>query len=148
MSELLNVATVAAILKVSPDTVVRRFSRVKGVVNLGSEETRGKRRYRVLRIPQHVVEKYVGHPITIPTVTPKRGKSEDALRAATENLAKAVKEHAPDNARAHFDESASNARMLTFVPEKEWKDVQFVAQDDQEDDRLLTRFYYPGEEGR
>ena len=49
MSELLKVATVAAILKVSPDTVVRRFSKVKGVVNLGSEETRGKRRYGVRR---------------------------------------------------------------------------------------------------
>jgi hypothetical protein len=63
MSEFWNVGEVAVLLRVSPDTVVRRFAKLKGVVNLGSEETRGKRRYRVLRIPHFVVEKYVGHSV-------------------------------------------------------------------------------------
>jgi hypothetical protein len=129
MSELLNVATVAAILKVSPDTVVRRFSKMKGVVNLGSEETRGKRRYRVIRIPTHVLERYVGHPITIPAPKPKsRKKSNDPLWIveASQNLAKAVNENAGDNARAVFETIAFNARTLTFVPEEDWSELEFI----------------------
>src|SRR6266568_2742249 len=56
VSELLTVAQVATVLKVSEDTVVRRFAKVKGVIDLGVGETRHKRRYRVLRIPVAVVE--------------------------------------------------------------------------------------------
>ena len=52
MSELLNVAQVAAILKCSPDTVQRRFGKMKGVINLGTEGSLNKRRYRPLRIPR------------------------------------------------------------------------------------------------
>ena len=50
MSDLLTVAEVAKILEGSEDTVLRRFEKVKGVVDLGSAETPRKRRYRVLRI--------------------------------------------------------------------------------------------------
>jgi hypothetical protein len=57
--ELFTVAEVAAFLRVSDDTVIRRFGKVKGVIDLGSPETLRKRRYRVLRIPRTVVEKYV-----------------------------------------------------------------------------------------
>jgi hypothetical protein len=57
MSELLTIAEVATVLKCSEDTVVRRFSKVKGVIDLGTRETRGKR--RVLRIPTAVVEKHL-----------------------------------------------------------------------------------------
>jgi hypothetical protein len=57
--ELLTVAEVAAILRVSDDTVTRRFAKVKGVIDLGSPETPKRRRYRVLRIPKTVVEKFL-----------------------------------------------------------------------------------------
>lgn len=57
--ELFTVAEVAAFLRVSGDTVYRRFAKVTGVVDIGSPETRTKRRYRVLRIPKSVVEKFV-----------------------------------------------------------------------------------------
>jgi hypothetical protein len=57
--ELLTVAEVAAILRVSDETVTRRFQKVKGVIDLGSPETPKWRRYRVLRIPKTVVEKFL-----------------------------------------------------------------------------------------
>jgi hypothetical protein len=57
--ELFTVAEVAAFLRVSDDTVIRRFGKVNGVIDLGSPETRKKRRYRVLRIPRTVVEKFL-----------------------------------------------------------------------------------------
>jgi hypothetical protein len=50
---------VAAILKVSSDTVYRRFADFPGVIDLGSPEDRFKRRYRVLRIPREVLAKFV-----------------------------------------------------------------------------------------
>jgi excisionase family DNA binding protein len=50
MDCLLTVKEVANILRVSDDTVVRLFARVEGVIDLGSPETRRKRRCRVLRI--------------------------------------------------------------------------------------------------
>lgn len=55
--EFYKPSEVAAILKVSEDTVIRRFQDVPGVIDLGSPETRKKRRYRVLRIPKTVLEK-------------------------------------------------------------------------------------------
>ncbi len=77
MSELLTVAEVAQILGVGEDTVTRRFAKVKGVIDLGSPETPKRRRYRVLRIPKSVVEKFLltrGGPveITTPARPPKR----------------------------------------------------------------------------
>src|SRR5260370_41908951 len=59
MSELLTVSEVAEILGVGEDTVTRRFARVQGVIDLGSPENPKRRRYRVLRIPKTVVEKYL-----------------------------------------------------------------------------------------
>lgn len=50
---------VAAILKVSPDTVYRKFSDFPGVIDLGSPEERFKRRYRVLRIPREALSRFV-----------------------------------------------------------------------------------------
>jgi hypothetical protein len=50
---------VAAILKVSLDTVYRRSSDFPGVIDLGSPERRFKRRYRVLRIPKEVLARFV-----------------------------------------------------------------------------------------
>jgi DNA-binding transcriptional MerR regulator len=51
-----TVAEVAEILGVSKDTVRRLFADEPGVIDLGRREAnRGKRRYRVLRIPNAVV---------------------------------------------------------------------------------------------
>jgi len=49
--EFFTIAEVARMLKVSPDTVSRRFEHEPGVIDLGLPERRHKRRYRVLRIP-------------------------------------------------------------------------------------------------
>ena len=59
MSDLLTISEVAEILGVGEDTVTRRFAKVKGVIDLGSPETPKRRRYRVLRIPKSVVEKFL-----------------------------------------------------------------------------------------
>jgi hypothetical protein len=52
---------VADVLRVSTDTVMRWFSDREGVIDLGSpEDLRGhKRRYRVLRIPRVVFERFI-----------------------------------------------------------------------------------------
>jgi hypothetical protein len=47
-------------LGVSEDTVRRLFFNEPGVIDLGQHETsRGKRRYRVLRIPSAVVARFL-----------------------------------------------------------------------------------------
>jgi hypothetical protein len=55
--EYLTVTQVAAILKVSTDSVLRKFGEQPGVIDLGTPETNRKRRYRVLRIPRHVLDR-------------------------------------------------------------------------------------------
>jgi len=50
---------VATMLKVSTDTILRQFSNVAGVIDLGSPESGSKRRYRTLRIPAPILEKYL-----------------------------------------------------------------------------------------
>lgn len=61
--ELLTPNEVATLLKVSEDTVLRRFADLPGCIDLGSPEvTRGpgrKRRYRVLRIPRAVLNRFL-----------------------------------------------------------------------------------------
>jgi hypothetical protein len=62
--ELHTPAEVAARLKVSEDTVIRRFGDLPGVIDLGSPElvgrkTRRKRRYRIIRIPGAVLDKFL-----------------------------------------------------------------------------------------
>jgi len=63
MDELLTAAEVGKILKVGEDFVLRRFGDMPGVVDLGSPEIvrgpRRRRRYRVLRIPRPVLEKFL-----------------------------------------------------------------------------------------
>lgn len=51
LSEYFTPQEAADILKVSTDTIINKFQRRKGVLNLGGAESRFKRRYRVLRIP-------------------------------------------------------------------------------------------------
>jgi hypothetical protein len=57
--EYLTSAEVAAVLKVSRDSVIRWFEKRAGVIDLGSGEGRFKRRYRVLRIPREVLESFI-----------------------------------------------------------------------------------------
>jgi hypothetical protein len=64
MPELLTVSQVAAALQLSEDFVLRRFGDLAGVIDLGTPELMGrrsgrKRRYRVLRIPRPVFEKFL-----------------------------------------------------------------------------------------
>ena len=57
--EYLTPQEIAGLLKVSTDTVVRKFEHRRGVLDLGSSESRFTRRYRILRIPRTVFEAYV-----------------------------------------------------------------------------------------
>jgi hypothetical protein len=57
--EVLTVREVAAILKLSPESVTRRFESYPGVINLGKPETRFKRAYQVLRIPRPVLQRFL-----------------------------------------------------------------------------------------
>jgi hypothetical protein len=50
---------VAEILKVSTDTVLRKFSTVPGVIDLGSPENMKKRQYRTLRISHEALERFI-----------------------------------------------------------------------------------------
>jgi hypothetical protein len=51
-----TVKEIAALLKLSPDTVRRLFRNEPGVLALGNTGRRGKRRHVTLRIPQAVLE--------------------------------------------------------------------------------------------
>lgn len=58
--EFRTIGKVAEMLGVSTDTVRRLFCNEPGVIDLGQRETsRGKRRYRVLRIPSAVVARFL-----------------------------------------------------------------------------------------
>lgn len=57
--EYLTAFEVAAILRVSEDTVYKRFADQPGVIDLGTPERRFKRRKRVLRIPREVLDKFL-----------------------------------------------------------------------------------------
>ena len=46
-------------LKASPDMVSRRFEKEPGVIDLGAPERLHKRRYRVLRIPAAVLNRFL-----------------------------------------------------------------------------------------
>src|SRR6266704_399692 len=124
MSELLTVSEVATVLKCSEDTVVRRLSKVKGVIDLGVGETRNKRRYRVLRIPASVVEGHLARlggtavKIELPDKAERRRKSASWENRAIRNLAKAGLQNgiAPSD-KVTYRRIAERARILTHVPE-------------------------------
>jgi hypothetical protein len=131
MSELLTVSEVAKILGVGEDTVTRRFGKVKGVIDIGSPETPRKRRYRVLRIPKSVLEKYLlarGGPVQVETPArvekaPKKKlnvpPTEDEI---VRQLASIAKRSGADAQKA-LDRVAERARLLKFVPEDRWAEV-------------------------
>ena len=140
MSDLLTISEVAEILGVGEDTVTRRFAKAKGVIDLGSPETPKRRRYRVLRIPKAVVEKFLlarGGSVDIKTPTrPSKRKpptpshvspnwEDDVVR----QLATMRKQRGAE-AQKTMDKIAERARLPTFVPESQWSDVVWL--DDEE----------------
>ena len=55
-----TVAQVAQMLGVSKDTVRRLFADEPGIIDLGRHETaQGRRRYRLLRIPDSVLDRII-----------------------------------------------------------------------------------------
>jgi hypothetical protein len=139
MSELLTVAQVAALLQVSSDTVMRRFARVKGVVDIGTAETPKKRRYRVLRIPRTVVERWVLEhggriAVDIPTPTAKAKSGKPTPQTAGDDiirdLAVVAHQHGHD-AHKTLERIARRIKTMTFVPADQWLDMVWL---DEEDD--------------
>jgi hypothetical protein len=59
LSEYLTAAEVAAILKVSRDSIIRWFEKRPGVLSIGNDETRFRRKYKVLRIPRETLERFI-----------------------------------------------------------------------------------------
>ena len=57
--EFFTVSEVAKMLKVSPDTISRRFEKEPGVIDLRAPERMHKRRYRVLRIPAAALNRFL-----------------------------------------------------------------------------------------
>src|SRR6184192_2017482 len=131
MSELLTVAQVATVLKCSEDTVVRRFARVKGVIDLGVGESRSKRRYRVLRIPVSVVEGHLAKlsgttvKIELPDKAERRRRSATWINRAILNLAKAAKQNDCTDKKT-LVRMAERARLLVVhVPEADWTECDW-----------------------
>jgi hypothetical protein len=130
VSELLTTRDVATILKCSEDVVARRFAKLPGVIDLGRAETRGKRRYRVLRIPKAVVEKYLsekaGHTVRVevPEYTGRRkfNWEEKVIRV----LAKCALENGSKGDKAVFTRIRDRARVLSLVPEKLWAEISWT----------------------
>lgn len=140
MSELLTVKDVAQVLKCSEDKVIRVFARLDGVIDLGRPENLSRRRYRVLRIPKPVVERYLtakaGHSIHIevPERAERRRKSAQWESRAILNLAKAGLQNGlrPDDVQDEkiYRRIAERARLLTFVPESRWHEVIWYDEDE------------------
>lgn len=127
MSELLTVAEVAGMLGVSTETVMRKFSKEKGVIDIGSPTgSVKKRRYRVLRIPASVVEKYMRQRGGSGTVTPpERKKPPQPVKQLNEaelarQLAAVTKQHG-SKAQQTLDRIAERARLMKSVPEENWQ---------------------------
>ena len=136
MSDLLTIDEVARVLNVSPETVTRRFAGVKGVVDMGTKESPRKRRYRLLRIPRTVVEKWIlerGGRITVPPanlVNPvnSKAKSRDLASVNENDLTRdlaALASQSGDAARKTLERIASRAKAMTYVPTEEWEDMVF-----------------------
>jgi hypothetical protein len=140
MSDLLTISEVAEILGVGEDTVTRRFAKVKGVIDLGSPETPKRRRYRVLRIPKSVVEKFLlarGGSVDIKTPPRASNRKPPSPSHVSPNweddvvrqLATMRKQRGAE-AKKTMDKIVERARLLTFVPESQWSNVVWL--DEQE----------------
>jgi hypothetical protein len=58
-SEYLTPAEVAAILKLSRQTIIRHFENMPGVLKIGHGESRFARRHWTLRIPRSALERFI-----------------------------------------------------------------------------------------
>ena len=140
MSELLTVKDVAQVMKCSEDKVIRVFARMDGVIDLGRPENLSRRRYRVLRIPKQVVERYLttragrSIHIEVPERAERRRRSPQWESRAVLNLAKAGLQNGlrPDNAtdKRIYKRVAERARLLTFVPQNRWHEVVWYDEDE------------------
>jgi len=137
MSELLTVRDVAQVLQCSEDSVIRRFAKLDGVIDLGRPENINRRRYRVLRIPKDVVERYLTRKagrsiqIEVPEQAERRRKSPQWEDRAIRNLAKAGLQNGVtlDN-KTTYQRIAERARLLTSVPENRWSDVVWYEEEE------------------
>ena len=134
-TQLLTVRDVSEVLQCSEDAVIRRFAKMDGVIDLG-KTTLGVRRYRVLRIPKTVVERYLtsklpksdrsGRSVSIevPERAERRRKSPQWEDRAIRNLAKAGLQNGVTlDDKTTYRRIAERARLLTSVPENRWNDV-------------------------
>ena len=137
MTNLLTVRDVADVLQCSQDKVIRLFARVDGVIDLGRPENINRRRYRVLRIPKEIVERYLtrkaGRSVTIevPERAERRRKSPQWEDRAIRNLAKAgLQNGATLHDKATYVRIAERARLLTSVPENRWADIVWFEEEE------------------
>jgi hypothetical protein len=128
MSELLTITQTAEMLDVSTETVMRKFSKEKGVIDIGSQGSMKKRRYRVLRIPSTVVEKYLrarGASAAVTTPEKKKPVTSASLPndvdegQLTRQLAAVAKQNGTA-AQKTLDKIAERARLMQYVPQDLW----------------------------
>ena len=137
MSELLTVRDVAQVLQCSEDSVIRRFAKLDGVIDLGRSENINRRRYRVLRIPKDVVERYLTRKagrsiqIEVPEQAERRRKSPQWEDRAIRNLSKAgLQNGVTVDDKTTYRRIAERARLLTSVPENRWSDVVWYEEEE------------------
>jgi hypothetical protein len=132
-----TVEEVAAILKVSKHTILRRAKELGAVQIAGNEGSLKVRRYRVLRFPRTSLEKYltkltgnsvVLSSLTIPQTRRARADWEETATRKLAEIASANSNGVPE--RAVFARIARNARCLCFVNREDWKDVVFFENED------------------
>jgi hypothetical protein len=141
-TQLLTVRDVSEVLQCSEDAVIRRFAKMDGVIDLG-KTTLGVRRYRVLRIPKTVVERYLtsklpksdrsGRSVSIevPERAERRRKSPRWQDRAIRNLAKASLQNGVTfDDKTTYQRIAERARLLTSVPENRWSDVVWYEEEE------------------
>jgi len=137
MSTLLTVKDVAQIMRCSEDKVIRVFAPMDGVIDLGKPENLSRRRYRVLRIPKQVVERYLTKragrsvEIEIPERAERRRRSSRWEHRAILNLAKAAVQNECKD-RNILRRIAVRARTLTLVPESLWSEIEWFECDEEE----------------
>jgi hypothetical protein len=82
MSEWLTTSEVAAILKVSTDTVLRHAQELGGVCIFGQDGSLRRRRYRTMRFQKSAVEQFLskraGHTVIVQTINLKDFRGRDA----------------------------------------------------------------------
>ena len=141
-TQLLTVRDVSEVLQCSEDAVIRRFAKMDGVIDLG-KTTLGVRRYRVLRIPKTVVERYLtsklpksdrsGRSVSIevPERAERRRKSPQWEDRAIRNLSKAGLQNGVTlDDKTTYRRIAERARLLTSVPENRWSDVVWYEEEE------------------